>query len=291
MVESRQAAEQAPVPVGFAPTQANRALPVEVVERSSLLVRKSASELGMRQRVGFNILVVCTAGQGTHVVDFSPVELSAGTCLRIHPGQVQRFVPEPSFEASMVLWPAAADPTDPATPAWFPGCGAATSWQLEPHVFERVMTTVDELRDEQTRFDGSPRRAELLRSMLHTMLLRLAIEVPDSVPDASHLPKPYLAFRRSLEERLHERPTISELARDLGYSSRTLDRACQQVTGLTAKQALDERLALEIRRLLTHTDRPVAQLAAEFSFGDPSNFSKFVKRHLGAVPGEVRTST
>lgn len=291
MVESRQPAEQAPVRVGFAPTQANRALPVEVVERSSLLARKPASELGMRQRVGFNILMVCTDGRGSHIVDFAPVELSPGTCLRIHPGQVQRFVPEPSFEASMVLWPVEADPSDPAIPPWFPGCGAATSWQLDPDLFTRVVTTVDELRDEQTRFDGSPRRAELLRSILQTLLLRLAIEVPDSVPDASHLPEPYLAFRRSLEERLHERPTISELARDLGYSSRTLDRACQDVAGLTAKQALDERLALEIRRLLTHTDRPVTQIATEFSFGDPSNFSKFVKRHLGAVPGEVRTST
>jgi len=290
MVESRQSSGRPPVPVEFAPSQAHRALPVEVVERSSLLARKSAQDLALRQRVGFNLLMVCTAGQGMHSVDFEAVELSPGTCLRIHPGQVQQFVPEPAFAAQMVLWPIEADLIDPAAAAWFPGCGATTSWELEPRLFARVSSAVDELRDEQRRFDGSPRRAALMQALLHTLLLRLALEVPGSVPDPSQLPVPYLDFRRRVEECLHERPTIRALARDLGYSSRTLDRACQEATGQTAKQVLDTRLALEIRRLLTHTDRPLARIAADFAFDDPSNFSKFVRRHLGAVPGEVRSS-
>ena len=78
---------------------------------------------------------------------------------------------------------------------------------------------------------------------------------------------------------------LASLAYDPAYN---LDRACQQVTRQTAKAVVDERVALEIRRVLTHSDWATARVASAFGFTDPSNFSKFVKRHLGALPGEVR---
>lgn len=289
MVRSRHRGDEAPLPVEYAPTQ-NGALPVEVLERSSVLARHDDRDLGHRQRVGFHLLMVCTVGHGIHVVDFEPVEMAPGTCVRIHPGQVQRFVPDPPFEARMVVWPVDAHPADPAAPTWYPGCGAATTWDLEPDPFAQVLAQVDDLRAEQERFDGSARRGALLQALLRVLLLRIAIEVPESVPDATRLPEPYLHFRKGIEQRLHERPTVVDIARDLGYSSRTLDRACQQVSGQTAKQVLDQRLALEIRRLLTHTDRPIARIAADFGFHDPSNFSKFTRRSLGELPGEIRAN-
>lgn len=265
-----------------------RALPVEVVERSSILARKSSRELAIRQRVGFHLLIVCTAGRGTHVVDFEALELTVGTCIRVHPGQVQRFVQTSDFDAHMVIWPTSAHPSERDAPAWYPGCGAATRWQPDDVQFGRLSRSIDELRDEQTRFDGSPRQIELVQTLLRALLLRIAIDTPATVPDVSRLPQPYQDFRAGIEARLRQRPTVADLARTLGYSSRTLDRACQQVSGQTAKQVLDARVALEIRRLLTHTDQPLTRIASDFGFFDASNFSKFVKRHLGDLPGEIR---
>lgn len=155
-------------------------------------------------------------------------------------------------------------------------------------MFDRILSSVEEFRYEQDRFDGSPRRVALLQALLSTLLLRIATEIPESTPDAGRLPQPYLDFRTFIERRLHERPAVVDIARELGYSSRTLDRACQQVTGKTAKQVADERVALEIRRLLTHTHESISRIGADFGFFDPSNFSKFVRRHLGGLPGEIR---
>ncbi|NNL99059.1 MAG: helix-turn-helix domain-containing protein [Acidimicrobiia bacterium] len=241
-----------------------------------------------RQRLGFHLLMVCVSGHGTHDVDFEPVELSVGTCLRVHPGQVHRFVSDPPFEAYMVVWPDSSHPPDPVAPVWYPGCNAATSWHLDEEPLAKLLATIDELRYEQGRFDGSPRQTALMQALLASLLFRLAIEIPESVPDAGRLPQAYLDYRERIEERVYQRPTVLELARDLGYSSRTLDRACRQVSGETAKQVLDGRISLEIRRVLTHTDRPISRIAADFEFHDPSNFSKFVKRHLGDLPGHIR---
>ena len=95
-------------------------------------------------------------------------------------------------------------------------------------------------------------------------------------------------LRQLLEERLTSHPSVVSLAAELGYSTRTLDRACQAAAGRTAKQLLDERISLEVRRLLTHTTRPISQIGAELGFDDPSNFSKFVRRQLGSSPRDVR---
>ena len=288
MVESRQSGDPPLVDVTYAPQRGHRGLPVEVIDRSSILARDAPRTSNHRQRVGFHLLMVCTAGRGTHVVDFEAIDMSPGACLRVHPGQVQRFVPVPVFDAHVVVWPTDTHPADPTAPPWYPGCGAATSWHLAGEVRSTILSGIEELRVEQGRFDGGARRRALMTSLLHTLLLRLAIEVPDTTPDTGQLPEAYLRLRRRIEQRLHERPSVTQLAQDLGYSARTLDRACRQATGRTAKQVLDERVGLEIRRLLTHTDRPVSQIAVDLGFDDPSNFSKFVRRQLGALPTQVR---
>ncbi|MEM7340190.1 MAG: AraC family transcriptional regulator [Actinomycetota bacterium] len=288
MVESRQLLDHAPIDVSYAPQRRHRLVPVEVVDRAELMARIAAREVAHRQRTSFHQLVVCTRGHGTHHVDYEEIELSEGTLLRIHPGQVQQFEPEPAFDAHIIVWPIESHHADPAAPAWFPGSSAATHWQLEGELFAKILGWVDELRTEQDRFDGSARYIGLMQALLCSLLLRLAIEVPEPSPNPSQLPRPYLELRQLIEHQLYERPTVAALADMLGYSSRTLDRACQQVSGQTAKGVLDDRVALEVRRLLTHTDRPVAGIGADFGFSDPSNFSKFVKRHLGRLPGEIR---
>lgn len=291
MVISRHLADQSPIDVGYAPQNRSQLLPVEVLDRSQLLERIAGRELKRQQRTRFHQLIVCTGGSGSHEVDYEPVQMSAGTLLRVHPGQVQQIIELPLFDALMLVWPAESHHPDPEAPAWFPGSQTPTHWQVEGVLLAQVVGWVSELRQEQQRFDESPRHIGLMQALLCALLLRLAIEIPDSLPVVNRLPQPYLEYRELIEERLYERPAVTDLARALGYSSRTVDRACVQVTGQTAKQILDERVAFEIRRMLTHTTQPVSRIAADFGFYDPSNFSKFVKRHLGRLASDVREAS
>ena len=148
----------------------------------------------------------------------------------------------PSSQAHIVVWPSESHHADPEAPAWYPGSDAPTRWQLEGDLLTRTLGSVG-ARREQDRFDGSPRRIELMRALLSALLLRVVIEVPDAPRSVSQLSQPYLALRAIIEERLYQRPRVADLAREIGYSTRTLDRACQQVSGQTAKQVLDERIA------------------------------------------------
>ncbi|MEL6893760.1 MAG: AraC family transcriptional regulator [Actinomycetota bacterium] len=261
-----------------------------MLDRAGILSRKSEDAFLLRQRSGFHQLVVCRRGRGVHHVDFERVDFQVGTVLRIHPGQVQRFVPEPRFEARMLVWPTSSHRVAPDAPTWYPGSDVATVWQVDAALRKRLLGWIDELEDAQSGFVVSANHRALLQSMLTTFLLRLEIELPSPAPRSTGLPAAYLAYRRVIEEHLYRRPSVAELASRIGYSTRTLDRSCQAVSGQTARQVLDARLVLEIRRLLTQTDRAAARIGAELGFDDPSNFSRFVRRHLDMTPSQVRRS-
>ncbi len=80
----------------------------------------------------------------------------------------------------------------------------------------------------------------------------------------------------------------ADYAHRLGYTVKTLTRACTAATGQPVKHVIDGRVTLEARRLLAHTDDPVAIIARRLGFPEPTSFGKFFTRHTGATPGAFR---
>ncbi|MEL6892086.1 MAG: AraC family transcriptional regulator [Actinomycetota bacterium] len=286
MVDSRQPRDREPIDIGYFPP--HRLLPAQVLRHSDVLQRMGGPEMTSSQRAGFHILFVCIEGAGAHEVDFERVPVAVGTVLRIRPGQVHHFVQAGDFDALMVLWPPETEGVESAEPVWTPGGTTPTHWRIERPTLTRVTSWIGELDAEQKRFDGSPARIELTRLLLRTLLLRLRLEQPAETAAAAEQPAVYSEFLGLIERRFQERPTVDALAGELGYSTRTIDRACRRVSGRTAKRVLDERTVLEARRLLTHTSLPINRIARSLGFTDPSNFSKFVHRNLGQQPHKLR---
>jgi AraC-like DNA-binding protein len=77
-------------------------------------------------------------------------------------------------------------------------------------------------------------------------------------------------------------------ARNLGYTVKTLTRACLAATGQPVKQVIDARVALEAQRPLAHADEPVATIARRLDFSESTNFTRFFTRHAGATTGVFR---
>ncbi len=274
--------------VAFSPQLHHPIVPVEVIEWSELMGRMPAHYFPARQRAGFNLLIVCTSGCGVHRVDFAPVALERGAMIRVRPGQVQEFEADPDFEAKLIIWPVESDPGDLDGPPWYPGTTAPSTWRLDSSEMSRVLRWVEELKLQQKRFDGSRRHADLMRTILKALLLVVEVELQGNVSPSEGLPAAYVRLREQLELDVDERPSAAQLARRIGYSRRTLDRACRQVSGQTTKQVIDERIALEVRRLLADTSRSLAQVRVGLGYSDSSNFARFVVRHLGQTPTEFR---
>ncbi|MFI9076677.1 helix-turn-helix domain-containing protein [Streptomyces sioyaensis] len=56
----------------------------------------------------------------------------------------------------------------------------------------------------------------------------------------------------------------------------------------TAEECIDDRGALEAKRLLAHTDLAVAASSRRLGFTEPTNFGTFFRRATGHTPGAFR---
>ncbi|MEM9518521.1 MAG: AraC family transcriptional regulator [Actinomycetota bacterium] len=278
-----------PTPIaGFNP-QAHPLLPVEAIPRAELRHQQLRQRLAGPHRHDFHQLIVCHGGEGMHVVDQQPIEMRRGRVLHVHPGQVHEYRFEPDFEAWVVVYRDGLPQAVPPGGEWFPGSTAPVRWDFVDDEFDAILCDVKSIADEQDRFDGSVGAVMLIESLLATLFAR--VHRHDGVAaDSSTYNETFVRYRRLVEEHFRHRPTVAWCARELGYSVRTLDRACHSAVGQSAKAVLDDRVALDIRRLLVHTDASVTNVGAAFDFHSASSFTKFVNRHLGASPSAIRAA-
>lgn len=260
----------------------NPGLPVEVLQRVDLMVRVGTGFFDRPDRPMFDGLMLIKEGPGTHTVDFETIPLRPGRLIRTRPGQVQAWDTKNRIDATIVI--ATMDPGP--GPGWFPGHGAYCDLGIESLQTARAIITA--LENEQDRFRPDQPSVRLMTNLYAAFgaLFDRAKE-PMAKPDDSD---PYTAYRTVIEAGLGRSHNVRDYAATLGYSERTISRACQRVTGLTAKGVLNQRLVLEAKRLLAHTDKPAASISASLGFSEPTNFHKFFARHTNQRPSEFRAA-
>ena len=71
-------------------------------------------------------------------------------------------------------------------------------------------------------------------------------------------------------------------------STKHLSQTLKNITGKVAKDHIQDRLALEAKRLLLHTSLSVKEIAYEIGFEEPLHFSGFFKKRVGVSPSQFR---
>ena len=255
-------------------------LPVEVLDRGELLSRLGNEALRTPERPAFHIVLLVRSGSGTQRVDFADVPLVPGRMVHLWPGQVQEWDVESDCAASIVVCQAFGVDRGLWSPERLP------FRDLDPASLSTAHALVDALRREQDRFASTPPAVSLMLSLFRALLD--LFERDGSTEDVPRAREAYLAFRQALEAGVGRTHTVRTLVSGLNYSERTVDRACRRATGRSAKALMDERLVLEARRRLAHTDQPAAAIALELGFASPTNFHKYFRRHTGERPSDFR---
>jgi AraC-like DNA-binding protein len=264
---------------------------------SDLVNRMPPHHFDHPQRPEFHLLILCLAGSSAHWVDFVRYDWTVHTILCVRPGQVQQFVLEPDMEAQVILFAPAFLASERNTPG-HTVCSRlmrlirpATVLCPGQSEHRRVVESFRALVEEYRETDGSALSASVLQLQLQTLMLQL-VRVSEqasasiAIPDAAH--RTYFRFIEELEEKYAETRRVEDYAATLGYTSRTLSRACLLVSHATPKKLIESRVALEAKRLLAHTAISVKVIAQELGFGEDTNFVKFFRRIEGISPTVFR---
>lgn len=268
-----------------------RELDVEVFLFSELRRRVARAEILALYHYSFHTLICVTEGDVTQLVDFQPVACSAGSLLVLRPGQVHSFGSDEGWDGWMVLFRGEFLPSETQTTAdLLPALGLD---RLPDHLalstadFHAVSEVITRMQLDAT-IEAVPKDIHaLLRYQLCALLMRLTI-LQDRQVGASDARTPgvqrFARFRKLVEQNYAGWHQVSAYAAALACTEKSLTRAALEATGQSAKSVIATRIALEAKRLLVHTDRPIYLIAEGLGFEEATNFAKFFRREAGCTP-------
>lgn len=108
----------------------------------------------------------------------------------------------------------------------------------------------------------------------------------DSAPNRQVLKK-YLSHIESAYTHMHE---VAAYAQLMNISAGHLSEVVKEQSGKPAIVHIHERIMLEARRLLFHTDQSIKEVAFNLGFEDAAYFNRFFKRLAGQTPVQYRTT-
>ena len=279
--------------VGFRPPD-GYAFDIEVFPGNDWLERVPEDHFRYPSRLDFHQLILVTQGRFGHTVDFQSESTRTGSLLAMRPGQVQRFEANKPWDGWVVIFrpESVQPPGGVGSPLW--GLSVddiPVQLALGKASFEPVREAMAQMHQDAKLACQMQLVGALERAQLQALLIRLQIaseQLQASPANDTSLARHFRKFRQAAEQRFHEWHQISAYANALGISEKTLSRATQEVTGLSAKAYLSKRIALEAKRMLAYTRWPIAQVADKLGFDEATNFIKFFRREAGFAPGEFR---
>lgn len=271
------------------------ALDIEIFHVSDLRRRATPAAIRAPHRYDFHMLVCVTQGEVTQWVDFRPVPCAPGSLLVLRPGQVHGLGDTHDWDGWMVLFRSEFLPPDAQTTSdLLPTLGIdrlAEHMVLADPDFEATHETIARMRQDATRGAQPKDTNVLLRYQLCALILRLGIlhdQTAGIEAATSQGLQRFVRFRRLVEQSHASWHQVATYADALGCTEKSLTRAAQQASGLSAKAVIAARITLEAKRLLAHTDRPIYLIAEGLGFAEATNFAKFFKRETGMTPSGFR---
>lgn len=248
-------------------------------------------------RHNFQEILWVKSGHGRHVVDGEELAITPNTCYLIAKGQVHHFLYGEALVGILIRF----------KDEFLFDASAKTSWNYQISLFNHI-TNVDTLplnpadyveydqllslmMIEHERSDIFANN-EMLRHLLLVLLLKLERirHQQRQGPVGSKEPQTavFESFLQLLEENYRQTHAVADYAAALGVTPRQLSRILQRFVGRNTKQLIDERLVLDAKRYLRHTNYSIKEMAFLLGYKDPSYFSRVFKRSTGLTPQTFR---
>lgn len=95
-------------------------------------------------------------------------------------------------------------------------------------------------------------------------------------------------FQNYLELNFKSQHAVSDYADYFNITPKSLHKKIKALTGKPVSQFIHDRIILESKRMLYHTQKSVKEIAYELGFDDPSYFSRFFTKRVEQTPTEFQ---
>jgi AraC family transcriptional activator of pobA len=242
----------------------------------------------------FYLLLLFTQGSGTHTIDFRTYPVGPGTAFFLDPGQVHAWQLSADSAGYVIFFsPEFYLLGFPEKKLFsFPFFGFSRHQpflQLNETETAAIVTIIKTIEKEKAV--RAWKQEDVLRNYLDILLIRLSriyLKAPALEGTASANFSVLRQLENLIDRHFREHQPVSFYADHLHLTQKQLNDLSRHALKKTTADLIRDRLVLEARRLLIHSDQNITQIAAALGYFDNSYFSRFFKKHTGQSPEQFR---
>lgn len=236
----------------------------------------------------FFIIILFDKGKGVHRIDFRDYQIGDHQVHLLFPGQVHKWHIESSTTGyQLMIEQRFLEQMAPYFRFSFTNYRNNPVVALSEEAFTLVMKEFDGIRNELI----SP------NSVQEIIAARTAVIASLVSKEAESLFKDFKVFQSNprlvkfnmlIDQLFKEQKSVAFYAEQLHVSANYLNILCKKHLKISATELIQQRVALEAKRMLQSGDEPIKEIAFELGFVDHAYFSNFFKAQTGFTPTEFR---
>ncbi len=254
---------------------------------------KTAYDTSQPHRHNYYEIFIFFGEGGTHTIDFENFEIRNNSVHFVSPGQVHRVERELGTFGYVILFSRefiSLQKSNHALLYDLPYLHNANFpiINLDEADNQVLKSTIDQMEAE---LSGSAKHnEEMIRSYLKIFLMHCDRFHKKLYPDDKNMYKSstFRDFRIELEENFISKHKVQDYCDLLSMSEKKLNELCKNITGMKVSDLISQRILLEAKRLLLHSDQSTKEIAYYLNYTDPAHFSKFFKLKTGQSPTDFR---
>ena len=246
-------------------------------------------------RHDFYLCVLFTEGSGTHEIDFNTFKVEPGSVFFLKPGQTHfwQFDTTPKgyiFFHTKDFFEIHFSSSKIEQFPFFYTQNSSPTLNLDP---EELLVTAERFKEINNEyFHDLAYKKQKISNLLNAVYIDLARHYTDDATNIDVSTFTYIETLRNLENLIEQHYLTAKNAQfyadKLHITGKHLNRIVQATLGKTTTRLITERVILESKRLIIHTNNTLTNISELLGFNDYTYFSKVFKTHTATTPVEFR---
>lgn len=268
----------------------------EVLELEPLFKKQATwTYFGKTERIHFFSVMIITEGKGKHFVDFKEYQLKKGSILFIAPGQVQQYENRPQYKGYMLIFTEyffrkqVNELTFLNQSSIFDTTLSNALIEPDSETFSKMMKLLLLLQGEfSSSYEFSKEESLQKLTSLFLIYSERQKQRDNNIISTHHYLSQYYHFRQLLEQHFSRERSVEFYASFMAITPKTLSRITQATIRKSAKEFIDNRVIIEIKRFLLFEKLSIKEIAYLLNFNEPTNLIKYFKKHTGETPASYK---
>ncbi len=269
----------------------------EILRIKDLYTYNDNTLLASKKRLNFYEIIFIVEGEAKHFIDFDTYSLKKGDIIFIGKNQVHSWQKQRTFDGYILLFTERflyenqIQFSDLAYDYPFNSVIYNPKTSIaDSEIYDTFLTLIELICKEYSLVKNKIRQ-ELLQTLLRTFIVKVQSQLPRVERHSGNESKEqFIQLQKAIDQNIEHTRNAADYVNMLGTTYHQLNSTVKRLTNKSLKAFIDEMLILNAKRLLCDKENNINEIAFMLGFDEPTNFTKFFKKHSLQTPKQFRGS-